>query len=312
MFPPWSQHAPSVTCTGHESNGSVTGDPSQQSAFRPPLAEPRPSLHTRLTDTTSRLGLQDSRPYHDYRHPENHTRGQKLPALRDVLSQEYSPLSTSRAAPRHSDASSSTKQHITKDPYHADGFHPPMVLPSPPLTDQRHWLESQIRFGISGVSDNRHPQSIPSTSYTGYPDPLRRFTDIPLDRAPDTGAVPHPINGTDPNHNDQAPPEEASSRLPPRTPRHSHQPSGADSHGKYLRVEEVPGEGEFYVYEDGHRIPTSVDGEQVNPNWGLTKANKPRKRLATACLDCREKKIKCEPGLNSCVQCEKAMRPCRK
>jgi len=44
----------------------------------------------------------------------------------------------------------------------------------------------------------------------------------------------------------------------------------------------------------------------------LTKANKPRKRLAMACLDCREKKIKCEPGPNSCLQCEKAKRPCRK
>lgn len=31
-----------------------------------------------------------------------------------------------------------------------------------------------------------------------------------------------------------------------------------------------------------------------------------------ACLDCREKKIKCEPGASSCLQCEKAKRPCRK
>jgi hypothetical protein len=40
---------------------------------------------------------------------------------------------------------------------------------------------------------------------------------------------------------------------------------------------------------------------------------RPRKRLAQACLDCREKKIKCEPGQsNTCVQCEKAKRPCRR
>ncbi|KAF2208428.1 hypothetical protein CERZMDRAFT_5357, partial [Cercospora zeae-maydis SCOH1-5] len=73
----------------------------------------------------------------------------------------------------------------------------------------------------------------------------------------------------------------------------------------------LPGEGTFHLYEGGLRIPTHVDGEQVNPAWGLTKANKPRKRLAMACLDCREKKIKCEPGAASCLQCEKAKRPCR-
>ncbi|EME81759.1 uncharacterized protein MYCFIDRAFT_116092, partial [Pseudocercospora fijiensis CIRAD86] len=71
------------------------------------------------------------------------------------------------------------------------------------------------------------------------------------------------------------------------------------------------GEGTFHFYEGGYRIPTQVEGEPVNPAWGLTKANKPRKRLAMACLDCREKKIKCEPGANSCLQCEKAKRPCR-
>ncbi|EMC94122.1 hypothetical protein BAUCODRAFT_74686 [Baudoinia panamericana UAMH 10762] len=80
---------------------------------------------------------------------------------------------------------------------------------------------------------------------------------------------------------------------------------------KYLGVKDIPNEGTFHVYEGGHRIPTHVDGEQVNPQWGLTKANKPRKRLALACLDCREKKIKCEPGINSCLQCEKAKRTCR-
>lgn len=79
-----------------------------------------------------------------------------------------------------------------------------------------------------------------------------------------------------------------------------------------MGIREVPGEGTYHLYEGGFRIPTHVDGETVNPAWGLTKANKPRKRLAMACLDCREKKIKCEPGTVSCLQCEKAKRPCRK
>lgn len=88
--------------------------------------------------------------------------------------------------------------------------------------------------------------------------------------------------------------------------------SAPDNQRMYLGVREIPGEGNFHLYDGGYRIPTQIDGEQVNPAWGLTKANKPRKRLALACLDCREKKIKCEPGAISCVQCEKAKRPCRR
>lgn len=81
---------------------------------------------------------------------------------------------------------------------------------------------------------------------------------------------------------------------------------------KYLGIHDVPGEGRFHMYEGGYRTPTHVDGDYVNPQWGLTKANKPRKRLALACLDCREKKIKCEPGQNACLQCEKTKRVCRR
>ncbi|OQO14099.1 hypothetical protein B0A48_00975 [Cryoendolithus antarcticus] len=88
-------------------------------------------------------------------------------------------------------------------------------------------------------------------------------------------------------------------------------PTGAESSRKYLGIKDYP-EGSYHVYEGGFRIPTHVDGDTVNPQWGLTKANKPRKRLALACLDCREKKIKCEPGASSCLQCEKAKRICRR
>lgn len=75
--------------------------------------------------------------------------------------------------------------------------------------------------------------------------------------------------------------------------------------------QEVPGEGLCYVYEDGSYCRTVIDGEPVNPSWGVTKAGKPRKRLAQACLTCREKKIKCEPGVPKCAQCARARRTCR-
>lgn len=74
---------------------------------------------------------------------------------------------------------------------------------------------------------------------------------------------------------------------------------------------EVPGEGLCYVYEDGSYCRAIIDGEPVNPSWGITKAGKPRKRLAQACLTCREKKIKCEPGYPKCHQCAKSQRACR-
>lgn len=74
---------------------------------------------------------------------------------------------------------------------------------------------------------------------------------------------------------------------------------------------EMPGEGVCYIYEDGTYCRAMIDGEPVNPSWGITKAGKPRKRLAQACLTCREKKIKCEPGYPKCHQCAKSQRVCR-
>lgn len=94
----------------------------------------------------------------------------------------------------------------------------------------------------------------------------------------------------------------------PVHPRHTSLRPAAPK--RYLGVKDLPGEGTFHLYEDGYRIPTQVDGEVVNPQWGLTKANKPRKRLALACLYCRDKKTRCEPGVNGCLQCVKAKRTC--
>lgn len=74
---------------------------------------------------------------------------------------------------------------------------------------------------------------------------------------------------------------------------------------------DVPGQGPSWVYEDGTTCKKFIDGEEVNAQWGVTKAGKPRKRLAIACTTCREKKIKCDPAEPKCVQCEKFGRDCR-
>ncbi|KAH8702083.1 hypothetical protein BGW36DRAFT_356222 [Talaromyces proteolyticus] len=73
----------------------------------------------------------------------------------------------------------------------------------------------------------------------------------------------------------------------------------------------LPGKGLCYIFADQSTCPKSIDGEPVNPNWGLTKAGKARKRLAQACIPCREKKIKCQPSKPRCDQCQKSGRDCR-
>ncbi|ERT02097.1 uncharacterized protein SPSK_04997 [Sporothrix schenckii 1099-18] len=87
--------------------------------------------------------------------------------------------------------------------------------------------------------------------------------------------------------------------------------TGVDFLPQFMHASEVPGEGLCYFYDDGTHCKAVIDGEAVNPYWGVTKAGKPRKRLAIACITCREKKIKCDPEYPRCVQCEKFGRVCR-
>ena len=70
-------------------------------------------------------------------------------------------------------------------------------------------------------------------------------------------------------------------------------------------------EGNCYIFDDRSCGPIFIDGEDVHPPWGITKAGKPRKRLAQACISCREKKVKCDPGSPKCLQCHKFGRECR-
>ncbi|KAI9749184.1 MAG: hypothetical protein M4579_006972 [Chaenotheca gracillima] len=80
---------------------------------------------------------------------------------------------------------------------------------------------------------------------------------------------------------------------------------------RFVGERNVPGEGPCFFYDDGTHCKTIIDGEMVNAHWGVTKAGKPRKRLAVACLTCRDKKIKCDPDYPKCVQCEKFARICK-
>ena len=79
---------------------------------------------------------------------------------------------------------------------------------------------------------------------------------------------------------------------------------------RFVRQEVIPGEGLFFFYDDGSHCAAVIDGEPVNERWGVTKAGKPRRRLALACVTCRDKKIKCDPGDPKCAQCDKFGREC--
>ncbi|KAL9088852.1 MAG: hypothetical protein Q9159_002815 [Coniocarpon cinnabarinum] len=97
---------------------------------------------------------------------------------------------------------------------------------------------------------------------------------------------------------------------------HADGPDGNRPHvnaRNVVDVRQIDGD-ECFVLEDGSTMRTVIAGEPVNPAWGITKAGKPRKRLAKACATCREKKIKCEqggPGDTKCVQCARLNRPCK-
>ncbi len=96
---------------------------------------------------------------------------------------------------------------------------------------------------------------------------------------------------------------------------HEQSPQAAENSVKPMaRVvgeADIPGQGPSWIYQDGTTCKKIIDGEEVNAQWGVTKAGKPRKRLAIACTTCREKKIKCDPAEPKCVQCEKFGRECR-
>ena len=94
-------------------------------------------------------------------------------------------------------------------------------------------------------------------------------------------------------------------------PGRANLPSGPGSEHVIVQEEVVPGRGLCYVYEDGAIVPKVPNVDSVNPKWGTTKAGKPRKRLGQACDTCREKKIKCDPSIPKCAQCQKFGRKCK-
>lgn len=323
MYPGSTQVEASRPYNQNQRHATYANDHTQVHAYhRPPIElprplEPRPTLHTSLSDSSGLQRRQEA--FRSPLSPQYRSHGQNLPALREILSPGPEPSRRQSYGSIWNTNSGPPISHQSAEGHYAQsGMHPPMALYPPPEHSGRYQPHQPRQFDVAVLDTtpvaNSLPQSLPMSPYAGYRDGGRDYSDVPADRPGPLSGGSSMINGYTSPYGPSAA-DDAQYRSPMGTTDRAHaayMPSSAENAKRYLGVKDVPGEGRFHVYEDGHRLPTHVDGEQVNPQWGLTKANKPRKRLALACLDCREKKIKCEPGTKSCVQCEKANRACRR
>ncbi|KAI4247867.1 MAG: hypothetical protein L6R42_009503 [Xanthoria sp. 1 TBL-2021] len=247
-----------------------------------------PSLSQLLTPGSQSTGAT-SPPYASHQNPtspENRSEGSspRQPNFRD-------PPPQAAAVPYQNAYSAVPYQHPSRDNllprsprYAGPPAMPPYAMPMQPVYDP-------------GMNSYPHASISQPRLYSSYPQ-----------------QPPHPTAMAAPTQNSSSQPGlyEYPSNSGPR----SNQPTGnaAQSVKPLPRVvgeQDVPGEGPCWIYEDGSVCKKVIDGELVNAQWGVTKAGKPRKRLAIACTTCREKKIKCDPAEGKCLQCEKFGRECR-
>ena len=227
---------------------------------------------------------------------------EKLPSVSQLLTTAsqapHGPPYTSSAG------AASSMDHVTSHGSPHGNTYPDHPRPDPSYFSSSYQGNSHYTLtrgspghGGVGYADSGSHRHTPTSST--YPEMHRERTQsYPLPPAP--SGPRHQSHSSD---SSRGPPDQSIHRPELRTV--------AKPVRKLLREENVPGEGPCYVYEDGTRVRKTIDGEAVNAQWGVTKAGKPRKRLAIACITCREKKIKCEPAEPKCVQCDKSGRECR-
>ena len=268
-----------------------------------------------------------SRRPHDYRstydEQPRRTFHEPLPSVRQLLipgsqssisASPFSPQLTpdpSEVSPAHQSTGRNILSERSTQPGRYSYHHSYDALTPQPLVRESvidHRTKDYHASALASHHQTSHPNSLQSNSqqYTSYPDPIHLNTQ---------SNQPRPIAPlSSPNtYYSQAPPAYESSR----SPLSDRGSSGRDTativkpSARVVGERTIPGEGPCWVYEDGSTCKKVIDGETVNAQWGVTKAGKPRKRLAIACTTCREKKIKCDPGDPKCVQCEKYLRVCR-
>lgn len=214
-------------------------------------------------------------PEHEFRRGSFPGHTQQLPSFRHFLSgvEQAKPSSVS-----HQEASDAPRRDL--------------------FSLREDLSHSQIKPELPPVLPPQHVEHHPNAGRMILPQAT--YTPIPTEQ--------HGINRLSEPHHYPAHRKVQSSHEPLRpasAPRDS-------SHTKIVvRETNVEGKGICYVYDDGTVCPKAINGDVVNPKWGTTKAGKPRKRLGQACNTCREKKIRCDPQIPKCAQCQKFGRECK-
>ena len=263
---------------------------------------PNPSQGDKLPSVTQILG-SSSGPY-DSNHAPNVSRPPGLPSLIQVggvhqtrdnaMSHGDSPRTPSTLVHQ----SSSGKTPSPRQPRYGGED----AMQRPPWTDQSQMSEYRHSGGLESSRPFHPPQVRPSR-----PVSVMDLVQSEVDRDPGPSVQlrsPPDSRGRGSNDWQQSWLTHQSAQLSANDPSAKHQ-------SRVVQDGYVPGEGEVWVYADGSHCPKRIGEEDVIPQWGVTKAGKPRKRLAVACMTCREKKIKCDPESPKCVQCEKSGKPCR-
>lgn len=193
--------------------------------------------------------------------------------------------------------------------------------------EQGHFARNEILRSPSSRSD---PLEDPRHSVTAH------YSRFPERHPPLTGS-PHRIPPAPSHYADVRPGGSVETQTPPDwyredrahpsttllqttaqegLPYAGHESSYAQGHGPsnnrvVVSEANIEGKGPCYIFDDGTVCQKTINGDMVNPKWGTTKAGKPRKRLGQACNTCREKKIRCDPQLPKCAQCQKFGRDCK-
>lgn len=266
---------------------SITRDPplhstysDRSSSYTPSSSLDRPvGSSAYFPPSTTSSAFSQLRSFHDSRHQER----PQIPPLSQVFSQtlEFQPRYEQRLDIR-SDYTSSANRWPAPTPQDASRAY------SPRDREPQLYQPTADRYPPVNVSGAGRDES----RRTSYREQLTPSTPVNNSQVPPPSDVP-----------DEVPP--AKDALGPKIW------AGTHYLPRFVRAAEVPGEGLCYFYDDGSHCKTVIDGEAVNAQWGVTKAGKPRKRLAIACMTCREKKIKCDPDYPRCLQCEKFGRVCK-
>ena len=272
-------------------------------SYFPKVATPPASVST-LSQSTQPLPQPPRSVYQDDHSPRQESASRKWSDPRSGYTV------ANRWAP-HQDSSSSSSSNNNNN--HNRAEHASYSENKPQYADSQKYTHAHSPTDSRGPAPpdyhrRQHEQPSSYGSHRDHPHPPQFSPPPPMGMSRSPVRGPGPVASMLPTPSASAYPDGAT------IPKEGMGPkiwTGVDFLPQFMRAAEVPGEGLCFFYDDGSHCKAVIDGETVNPYWGVTKAGKPRKRLAIACMTCREKKIKCDPEYPRCVQCEKFGRVCR-